>query len=235
MSTQRSRGRLFGVSALGLASLAACAGAASPAHPPSEGDGSAVEEARRIEAEKDKSDAGAPADAGAGGAPRCPYGELSDPHRGFVRCLTPDERDAGWLPPPSQEPAPAPEAPDAGKAPTAATPPPSGPPPLVELGAPKFDNGEVPKVEKSLNGMLTDIAKCVAEHGGLASPAGSLKVQFLVRARGRAEGVEVLSAKGIGAEAASCVRLLFKNRSVGVPTVDPVGVTVTLTLKAPPK
>jgi hypothetical protein len=235
MSTQRSRGRLFGVSALGLASLAACAGAASPARSLREGDEDAVEQARRIEAEKDKSDAGAPGDAG--GAPRCPYGELSDPHRGFVRCLTPDERDAGWLPPPSQEPvpAPAPEVPDAGKATPAPVTPPPAPPPLVELGAPKFDNGEVPKVEKFLNGLLTDVAKCVSDHGGLASAAGSIKVQFLVRARGRAEGVEVLSSKGIGAEAASCVRLLLKNRAVGTPSVDPVGVTVTLTLKAPPK
>ena len=238
MSTQPTFfGRLLGVSALGLVSLAACAGAASPAHDGQSvnpGDGQAVEEARRIEAdrEKDKDKAGGP-DNGGGKGPQCPYGELSDPHRGFIRCLTPDERDKGNLPPSPQEPPPAPAPPDTAK--DATPPPPPGPPPLVDVGTPKFENGEVPKVEKSLSGLVNDIAKCVAEHGGLAGATGSLKVQFLVRARGRAEGVEVLSAKGVGAEAASCVRLLLKNRSVGAPSADPVGVTVTLTLKAPPK
>jgi hypothetical protein len=106
---------------------------------------------------------------------------------------------------------------------------------LVEVGVPKFDNGEVPKAEKFLNAAAGDIAKCIADNGGLSSASGTLKVQFLVRARGRAEGVEVLSAKGMGAEAAACVRLLLKNKAVGAPTNDPVGVNVTLTLKAAPK
>jgi hypothetical protein len=240
MSTQPTFGRLLGASALGLASLAACAGAASPARDGqaeavAPGSPDAVEEARRIEAdrEKDRGDAGPSANGDVKGTPRCPYGELSDPHRGFIRCLTPDERNGGELPPPNQEPPAAPAPPDTGKA--ATPPPPPGPPPLVDVGTPKFENGDVPKVEKSLSGLVTDIAKCVAEHGGLSGATGSLKVQFLVRARGRAEGVEVLSAKGIGAEAASCVRVLLKNRSVGAPSADPVGVTVTLTLKAPPK
>ena len=104
-------------------------------------------------------------------------------------------------------------------------------PPLVEVSPPKFENGEVPRAEKFLGSATADIAKCIADNGGLTAATGSLKVQFLVRARGRAEGVEVLGAKGIS----SCVRLLLKNKAVGAPTSDPVGVTVTLTLKAAPK
>ncbi len=184
-------------------------------------------------------DAGPPTDAGA--LPRCPYGELDDPHRGFIRCLLPDERDAGWLPPPSQPPAPPPTAnppADAGPAPDGGKDiKPAGPPPLVEIGAPTFENGEVPKVrlDKALNAASADIGKCVAEHGGLNAPLGSLKVQFLVRSRGRAEGVEILTSKGVSADAAACVRLLLKNRAIGAPTVDPVGVTLTISLKPAPR
>ncbi len=105
---------------------------------------------------------------------------------------------------------------------------PAGPPPLVDIGAPKFENGEVPRAEKALTKAATDIAKCVAEHGGLTAATGTIKVQFLVRNRGRAEGVEILSAKGLGPDAASCVRVLLKNKPIGPPTADPVGVTVTI-------
>ena len=89
------------------------------------------------------------------------------------------------------------------------------------------------RAEKALTGAATDIAKCVAEHGGLTGATGTLKMQFLVRARGRAEGVEVMSAKGITADAASCVRVLLKNKPIGPPRADPVGVTVTIALKPP--
>ncbi|HVY47522.1 MAG TPA: hypothetical protein VHB21_16650, partial [Minicystis sp.] len=109
---------------------------------------------------------------------------------------------------------------------------PAGPPPIVEIGTPSFENGQVPKAEKALAKLSEGIARCVAEHGGLTARAGSMKIQFLVRARGRAEGVEVLSAKNVSREARDCVRLLVKNRSVGAPTADPVGVTVTLSLRA---
>jgi hypothetical protein len=137
----------------------------------------------------------------------------------------PEERDAGWVPPPPQGEPPPPEPPhDAG---------PAAPLPLVEIGAPKFESGEVTKVEKSLGKASGDLARCVADHGGLAADTGSVKVQFLVRSRGRAEGVEVLAAKGVSAEAAGCVRHLLKNKAIGAPTADPVGVTVVITFKAP--
>jgi hypothetical protein len=165
-----------------------------------------------------------------GSQPKCPYGELTDPHRGFVRCLTPDERDAGWLPPTAQTP-PAPPAPTPSVEPDAGSPAASGPPPAVEIGSPAFENGQVPRTEKALAKLEGAIGKCVADHGGLSGATGSMKVAFLVRVRGRAEGVEVQSAKNVTAEAKDCVRVLLKNKAIGAPSADPVGVTVTLTFK----
>jgi hypothetical protein len=249
MNRKSLGGKLLTASALGLAALASCAGAAPAAAPapmvePLTGSTAAsadvVEAARRDKHDTpDRSaDAGAPSDAGPDAAPRCPYGELSDPHRGFVRCLAPDERDAGWLPPQPQPMPPSADAPaPSAKAPE---PPPvaptvAGPPPLVDIGAPKFENGEVPRAEKALTKAAADIAKCVADHGGLTAATGTIKIQFLVRNRGRAEGVEVLSAKGVGPDATACVRVLLKNKPIGPPTSDPVGVTVTISLKPPTK
>jgi hypothetical protein len=247
MNRKRQGGKLLTALALGLAALASCAGAApasgpSPQVEPLTGapDDAAAEAAKNVDRDKrDRgADAGPPSDGGPGATPRCPYGELVDPHRGFVRCLTPDERGADWLPPAPQPPLPpVADAPDAApKDPVPAVPAvPAGPPPLVDIGAPKFENGEVPRAEKALTKAATDIAKCVAEHGGLTAATGTLKVQFLVRNRGRAEGVEILNAKGIGPDAAACVRVLLKNKPIGPPSADPVGVTVTISLKPPAK
>lgn len=229
MITHRPLGRLLCAASVALVSVAACAGA-SPAGRAEAAQAwtsipDADEAARRNPAEQ------APADAGADAAPRCPYGTLEDPHRGFVRCLLPDERDAGWMPPPPPDDAPPPEPPRAEPPPDAGAAPP--PLPTVEIGAPQFENGEVTKVEKSLGKASSALARCIAEHGGLSGDAGTVKIQFLVRSRGRAEGVEVLAAKGVGAEASACVRRLIKNKAIGAPTADPVGVTVTLTFRAP--
>ncbi|WP_437875186.1 hypothetical protein [Sorangium sp. So ce513] len=185
------------------------------------------------------------------GSPRCPHGALEDPHRGFVRCLEPGEADAGWLPPPPQpEPppddagAPPPDGGDAGPidggpsdgGPSDAGPPDaavvSAPPPVVEIKEPEFMNGDVPNVAKRLEKVSPELAQCVADHGGLSGASGSIKIQFLVRVRGRAEGVEILEARGVTSDAQRCIRQFLKNRYIGSPTTDPVGVTVTLSLRA---
>ena len=221
----RPLARILGAAGVVPAVLAACAGAAPVGGAEAQAawtDADTIEAAKR--GAKAPEDAGPPSsDSG----PRCPYGELTDPHRGFIRCLLPEERDAGWLPPPSQgDPTPPDPKPEPPK-----DPPRVAAPPIVEIGAPKFENGQVTKVEKSLGKASAEIARCVAEHGGLTADAASLKVQFLVRSRGRAEGVEILAHKGVSGEAASCVRVALKNRAIGAPSADPVGVTVVITLK----
>ena len=122
MNRKRQGGKLLTALALGLAALAACAGAAPASAPVSQvepltgaPDDAATEAAKNVDRDKrDRgADAGPPSDAGPGATPRCPYGELVDPHRGFVRCLTPDERGADWLPPaPQPPPPPVADAPD---------------------------------------------------------------------------------------------------------------------------
>jgi hypothetical protein len=241
--------RLVSAAALGLAGIAAC-GAAASGGP--DGHGDTPYPAPRIgepgqgpiESELGMGDAspapdrGDPAhpgaaaarDGGDGGPPGCPYGPVDDPHHGFVRCRTAEEADAGWQPP-SQAPfdggSPGSEAGPGGAA--------AGVPALVEIGAPVFEGGDVKTAEKALTGLSKDIARCVTDHGGLTQKAGSVKLQFLVRARERAEGVEILASKGVGTEAAACVKSLLKNRWVGPPSADPVGVTVTLSFKPAPR
>jgi len=201
----------------------------------------------------------ASADGAADGGPDggCPHGSLEDPHHGFVRCLEPHEKGADWLPPASQPDAPADAGPDAAPPPSSPSadagppdsgtvvaapapeptpaPAPPGPPPIVEVKPPSFMSGDVPKIDQKLEKLSDKIAQCVADNGGLTAATGTLKVQFLVRVRGRAEGVEVVSSKGISDQAAECVRLLLKNRAVGTPSDDPVGVTVTFALKKGPE
>jgi outer membrane biosynthesis protein TonB len=82
----------------------------------------------------------------------------------------------------------------------------------------------VPDATKFLEKMSKVAAQCVADHGGLSGAKGEMKVQFLVTVRGKAEGVEVLSSKGVTELAAKCVRDAIREKSVGMPTADPTGV-----------
>ncbi|MBW2459481.1 MAG: hypothetical protein JRI68_33620, partial [Deltaproteobacteria bacterium] len=118
----------------------------------------------------------------------------------------------------------APEPDEGPTEPSKPEPPPPAKPPVVEHTEPKFiGDGEVPKVTVYLAKTLAPVGQCVAAHGGLEKPTGELEIQFLVRARGRAEGVEVLSSNAVSTEAGRCVRKYLKNRWVGTPTNDPVG------------
>ncbi len=105
-------------------------------------------------------------------------------------------------------------------------PKPAAPPPRVEIGQLQFVGGEVKLIVEMLAKTREPVGRCVADHGGLRSKDGSIEVQFLVRVRGRAEGVEVLSLKGVHKKAGRCVRKFLKNRWIGTPSDDPVGVTL---------
>lgn len=131
---------------------------------------------------------------------------------------------AGGQPPTETEPA---AAGGGGAAPSAAALPPN-----VEVGEVSFENGEVPKAQAFVTASAPKIASCVGDNGGLSGDSGQIKLQFLVRARGRAEGVDVLSSKGVSDAALACITEWLKNRAVGTPSADPVGVSVTIDLKA---
>jgi hypothetical protein len=96
------------------------------------------------------------------------------------------------------------------------------------MGTPSFEGGEVPKAAGALDRLRSKLAKCIDDHGGLSARTTSVKVQFLVRAEGRAEGVDVLEAKALSADAKRCVRDTLQRTKVGTPSSDPVGVTVVL-------
>jgi hypothetical protein len=94
-----------------------------------------------------------------------------------------------------------------------------------------FENGAVGHVQKFLENKTDAMESCVADNGGLQRPATRLKLMFLVRPRGIAEGMIISSARNIPPRVVSCVKKLIEQQHVGTPSNDPVGVTVLLELK----
>lgn len=149
-----------------------------------------------------------------------------------------DDGPAHGEPVPEEDPQPDPppeETPPKKEEPPEEAPPKEEPkpavPPTVTLSEPEFINGDVPAVTNILKKTLGDVAKCVVDHGGLENEEGGLKVQFLVRGRGKAEGVEVLKRHGVSKDAGRCVQALLKNKWVGMPSQDPTGVTFRYDMK----
>jgi len=70
--------------------------------------------------------------------------------------------------------------------------------------------------------------KCVNDNGGLKEASGEVQVRFMLRQRGRAEGVSVAKRSGVSAEAARCVSEVVDRRYVGVPAEPMVGATVAI-------
>lgn len=195
----------------------------------------------------------APSRPAASGAsdPGCFYGRQIDGHTGRVRCLAPEELD----PPLHVHPdtralaeqlgmlhGPEPESPDAsvssqtdagaeeeeadgGEEGTA-----SGgfKARVVSLS---FENGVAGRAHASLKRVQGKMAECVDKEGGLKSQSARLKVLFLVRARGRAEGLIVASARNIPPKVVRCITKVIEAQPVGAPSNDPVGVTALIELK----
>jgi len=168
--------------------------------------------------------------------PGCLYGQVIDGHSGAVRCLSPEEVSP---PTPYDTLAPADAGTDAARD---AAPPriqreagidAAGPIPLrsvtlsPSVESVTFEGGEVPRAQAALERIKKDFAKCLVE---LAPPKAdaTLELRFLVRAPGRAEGVDVVQAKGVSVELVKCVKLALSGRPVGAPTSDPVGVDVVI-------
>ncbi|MBM4360326.1 MAG: hypothetical protein FJ096_19645 [Deltaproteobacteria bacterium] len=107
----------------------------------------------------------------------------------------------------------------------------AAPPVDVSVTKPKLLGGTVSALADALDKTRDGVAGCVAAHGGLGGESGRLEVQFLVRDRGRAEGVEVMRVQRVSPEAAQCVQRFLKNRLIGSPSDDPVGVVFAYKLK----
>jgi len=189
--------------------------------------------------------------------PACPWGRIGNGKGLIVRCLSEAEAQglrSGALPLPSSAPAgsaPAGSAP-AGSAPavaptaapsaSSATPTPAAPDEVTETdaGAPA---GSDEKLEVTVGPVTADSGtlgigklgaardrylKCVNDNGGLKEASGEVQVRFLLRQRGRAEGVSVAKRTGLSAEAARCVSEVVDRRYVGVPEAPIVGATVAI-------
>ncbi|HWZ90591.1 MAG TPA: hypothetical protein VNW92_17145 [Polyangiaceae bacterium] len=176
--------------------------------------------------------------------PACPWGRIGNGKGIIVRCLSEGEAQAlraGTVPAaPAVSAAPSPVAsaapPASAASAAAASDEPNdadaGPPSAsdekldVSIGPVTADSGEL-GIGK-LGAPKDRYVKCVNDNGGLKDGAGEVQVRFLVRQRGRAEGVSVAKRTGVSAEAARCVSEVVDRRYVGVPEAPIVGATVVI-------
>lgn len=162
--------------------------------------------------------------------PVCPWGRLADGKGMLIRCLQPVEASA-LLERPSAKPAAPPPVEAPAPKPTAA--PPKGRVSVSNIGPAQADSGELPLAVKKLSLAKDRYVECVNSHGGLSEKTARVVVRFLVRERGRAEGVSVKSHQGMSAEAAKCIADVVDRRYVGYPAAPLVGATIPIELSAP--
>jgi hypothetical protein len=93
------------------------------------------------------------------------------------------------------------------------------------------DEGELPLAKKKLGLPLARYEKCVADFGGLSAAVGQVAVRFLVRERGRAEGVSVEKFQGMSQAAANCIAQVIDRRPTGTPEAPLVGATATVRVR----
>lgn len=97
-----------------------------------------------------------------------------------------------------------------------------------EVGAAVADAGELPEAQVQLRKVQDRYAQCVANNGGLEGLQGRVTVRFLVRERGRAEGVAVKERQGVSMAAAKCVAEVVDRRFVGYPPAPIVGASLSI-------
>jgi hypothetical protein len=123
--------------------------------------------------------------------------------------------------------------PPASAAPGASSAPPrsSRPPRKVsvkEVGPALADTGDLPEAQGQLRRPVERYARCVETNGGLDAASGEVTLRFLVRERGRAEGVAVKEHRGISLAAAKCIADVIDRRYVGYPAAPIVGATLSI-------
>jgi hypothetical protein len=101
---------------------------------------------------------------------------------------------------------------------------------VTDVGPAQADAGELPEAQGQLRRPIDRYARCVEENGGLEGAAGQVTLRFLVRERGRAEGVAVKDRRGVSLAAAKCIADVVDRRYVGYPAAPIVGATLTIAL-----
>jgi hypothetical protein len=161
--------------------------------------------------------------------PVCAWGRIADGRGMLVRCLTRTESESLRTRSPDS-----PQAPVAGGS-NAAAPAPAAAAPAgaaqrlqVAVGPVLVENGKLPAAERKLQSAEARFMQCVTQHGGLAGSAGEVRVRFLVRERGRAEGVGVTRRRSVSKSAAQCIADVVDRRDVGLPDVPIVAATLVV-------
>jgi hypothetical protein len=175
--------------------------------------------------------------------PVCPWGRVADGRGMLVRCLESAEaqRLAAPARPASASPAapteprlPRVESPAVAKVvppPAVPSPAPSRPPRRVKLeavSAARADTGELPEARPQLLRAGDRYVQCVESNGGLSSSPARVTLRFLVRERGRAEGVTVKEREGLSMGAAKCIASVVDRRYVGYPAAPIVGADLSV-------
>jgi hypothetical protein len=177
--------------------------------------------------------------------PACPWGRIADGNGMMVRCLEPNEAKQLLA---LQGSAKAAESGPAAQPPVAAPPPVASAPTAPDAAANKAgtkvvvesvgpavaDAGDLPLAGSKLGLAKDKYVQCVNQNGGLSSKQAKVVVRFLVRERGRAEGVSVKSHSGMSAAAAQCIAEVVNLRYVGYPAAPIVGATIPVVLSAQP-
>lgn len=179
--------------------------------------------------------------------PVCAWGRVADGRGMLVRCL--EAAEASRLAPvtsssvPALPAAPAPAAPSAPARPPAASAPPSPSPVLAptptgskpsrrvllkEVGPAHADSGELPDARVQLARASDRYVQCVESFGGITQSPARVTLRFLVRERGRAEGITVKERTGLSAGAAKCVADVVDRRFVGYPAAPIVGADLSI-------
>jgi hypothetical protein len=177
--------------------------------------------------------------------PACPWGRIADGNGMLVRCLVAAEASqlaassgvargaAEASPVAGTGDAFTPVEPAASAAPVSAAVAKGGA--RVDLVGPAVaDAGELPLADKKLAVAKDRFVECVNKNGGMMAKQGKVVVRFLVRERGRAEGVGVKSFNGVSQAAAECIADVVNLRYVGYPAAPIVGATIPIVLSAAP-
>ncbi len=149
--------------------------------------------------------------------PVCSWGRIANGKGMLVRCLT--KAEASRL------------AKSPGAAPSPTSAPTAGGPLKADVVRVSVDQGKLPAAQKKLREANVRFAQCVEKEGGLSGRRAEVHVRFLVRARGRAEGVSVAKRVGVGEAAARCVAHVVDRRWVGSPAAPIVAGTVVIRLE----
>jgi hypothetical protein len=171
--------------------------------------------------------------------PACPWGRIGNGKGLIVRCLSEAEAQALRAGTVAALPASA--------APAASATPASAPAVVAPEDAPEADAGAPSANDEKLDVAIGPVTadtgelgvgklgapkdkyvKCVNDNGGLKEATAEVQVRFLLRSKGRAEGVSVAKRIGVTTEAARCVSEVVDRRFVGVPDAPIVGATVTI-------